>query len=377
MRTTIVGVAAVVMTVTGVPWLSGQPSPTVAEYLAKNGRPSVEYVMSKASTHRVTILGEAHWIKQDADLVAALVPGLRTAGIDLAAEVFPESEQARIDALVGAAAWDETSANTVMRAANWPYIEYRDILHAAWAANQAGEPRIRILALGPSSNWRDVLGPKGLTYDSFMAGRVSAHLTPTRRLVVYAGLHHAFTRYYQAELSVTGKARGYMDRMGNILSRRYGEDVFLIALHKPLWCGDPEKPSYCLPFSGRIDCAAAASNRPVGFDVVGSPLADLAFEAGDYYLRGHPGLRFGDYTDGYVWSASLEAIRLVSVIPLEAYAPDAASRARVAHENPFTNDADVSEPRLREIWAAETAKRGNVLASRGWAHLEGWKAACR
>ncbi len=54
-----------------------------------------------------------------------------------------------------------------------------------------------------------------------------------------------------------------------------------------------------------------------------------------------------------------------------------ASRAQVAHENPFTDDVDVGEARLREIWAAETAKRRNVLAARGWAHLEGWKAACR
>jgi len=111
--------------------------------------------------------------------------------------------------------------------------------------------------------------------------------------------------------------------------------------------------------------------------VLWSPQADLAFEAGDYYQRGHPGLRFGDCTDGYIWSAPLEAIRLVSLISLETYAPDAASRARVAHRNPLTDDVDVSDARLREIWAAEAAKRGNVLASRGWAHLAGWKAACR
>lgn len=356
----------------------GQRASTTTEYLGASGRPPVEYVLARAAAHRITILGEAHWIKQDADLVAALVPGLRTAGIDLAAEIFPEAAQARIDALVGAAPWDEASANAVMREANWPYVEYRNILRAAWAANQAGEPRIRILALGPPSNWRDVLGPRGLTYDSFMADRVVAHITQTRRrVVVYCGLHHAFTRYYQAELSTSGKALGYMDRTGNILSRRYGEDVFLVALHKPLWCGDPDKPTYCLPFGGRIDCAAAATNRPVGFDVTGSPLASLEFEAGDYYLRGHPGLRFGDYTDGYVWSAPLDAIRLVSVIPLGEYAPDAASRAQVAHQNPFTDDADVSQARLGEIWAAESARRGNVLAARGWAHLANWKAACR
>jgi hypothetical protein len=378
MKRTRISVTAVLAAAVSAAPSFGQGAAPLAEHLRMHGRPPVDYVLATAKAHRVTILGEAHWIKQDTDLVAAIVPGLKAAGIDLAAETFPESEQPRIDALVTAQAWDETSANVVMRAGEWPYVEYRNILRAAWEANRAGDSPIRILALGPPSNWREALGPRGTTYDSFMADRVAAHITNTRRpVVVYAGVHHAFTRYYQAELSLAGKATGFMDRMGNILSRRFGEEVFLIALHKPIWCGDPEKPRYCLPFAGRVDCAAAVSGKPVGFDIVGTPFDALPFEPGDYYRRGHPGLRFGDYADGYIWTAPLEAIRLVGVIPLDEYAPDAAARAQVAHANPFTDDKDVSEARLREVWAAESAKRADVLAARGWSHLAGWTAGCR
>ena len=77
------------------------------------------------------------------------------------------------------------------------------------------------LALSPPLDWRKVLLPRGQTYESFMADLVSKHLKEARRnLLVYCGMHHAFTRYYQAELDKDAKARAYMDRMGNILSRR-------------------------------------------------------------------------------------------------------------------------------------------------------------
>jgi hypothetical protein len=356
----------------------GQTDAAIAAYLAERGQAPIEYALARAAAHRVTIIGEAHWLRQDAELVAGLVPRLRGAAIDLAAEIFPASEQARIDRLIAAPEWDEREATAVLRAADWPYREYRDILRAAWSANQKAERPIAILALGPPRNWREALLPRGLTYDSFMADLVAKHIEASRRpIVVYCGLHHAFTRYYQAELDLKGRAMAFMDRMGNILSRRYGEKTFLIALHKPIWCGDPEKPTYCLPFGGRLDCAADKAGRPVGFDVVGSPLADLGFERGDYYGHGHPGLRFVDFTDGYIWTGPLGSFRPATIIPLAEYAPDAEALAQVARANPFTDEADVTPAKLAEIWAREIEANRDILGKRGWTHLEGWKSRCK
>ena len=363
---------------TAVATLRAQAGPDIAAYLDRYGQAPVDYVLSRAASHRVTILGEAHWLKQDADLVAALVPRLQGASIDLALETLPAAEQTRIDTIIAAPEWNEREANAVLRAADWPYREYRDILRAAWSANRTAERRIGIVALGPPRNWREALLPKGLTYDSFMAGLVAKHIEASRRpIVVYCGMHHAFTRYYQAELSNAGLATAYMDRMGNILSRLFGEKVFLIALHKPMWRGNPEKPTYGLPFGGRLDCAAAKAGRPVGFDVVGSPLAGLEFDAEDYYGFGHPGLRFVDYTDGYVWPGPLESFRPATIIPLAEFAPDAAAMAQVAKSNPFTDDTDVSPEKLAEIWSRQAEENKDLLGKRGWKHLAAWRTLCR
>ncbi len=354
-----------------------QSDSAIGGYLREHAETPVNYVMSKATSHRVTILGESHWLKQDVTLVSALIPLLQKADLDLAAEFFPASEQARIDELITAAKWNEQSANAIMRAAAWPYQEYRDLLRAAWSANQGAQRPIKILALSPPTDWRKVLLPRGETYESFMADLVTKHLKETRRrLVVYCGMHHAFTRYYQAELDKDARASAYMDRMGNILSRRLGEQVFLITLHKPNWCGKPEQRSYCLPFGGRIDCQAAKVGRPLGFDVVGSPLAELRFDPGDYYAYGHVALRFVDYTDGYIWSGPLESFRPVSIIPLSEYAPNGTTIEQLTRDNPFNNEVNVTVKRLEEIWAQQTAANQDFLTRRNWKNLVDWKSRC-
>jgi hypothetical protein len=358
-------------------WVRGETDATLTAYLAEHSSAPADYVLAKATSHRITLLGEGHWLAHDVDLVAAAIPRLARAGVDLAVETLRASDQDRIERLIGAPSWDEQAANALMRSASWPYREYRELLRAAWSANRNAEHRIDILALGPPSDWRSTLLPRGITYDAFMAGLVSDHVAATgRRVLVYCGIHHAYTRYHQAELDDDGRASSFMDRMGNLLYRRFGERVFLIALHKPIWCGDPSRPSYCLPLGGRIDCAAAKLGRPIGFDVVGSPLAGLRFPAGDYYARGHPDLRLVDYTDGYVWAGPIESYRSASIIPLTDYAPDAAALAEVREQNPFTDEVAASDARLQEIWAEQKAASENALAARGWSHLAGWQSHC-
>ena len=108
------------------------------EYLRTRATPPAEYVLAKLAQHRVVIVGEAHWIRHDAQFIAGLVPALQAQGADLAMEILPASGQGAIDALLSAETWNVQGANTVMRAAAWPYREYRDILEAAWSANRKG-----------------------------------------------------------------------------------------------------------------------------------------------------------------------------------------------------------------------------------------------
>ena len=362
------------------PGRSTEPPVSVLEaHLRSAGRPPLEYLLARLDTHRVVIVGEGHWLAQDVGLIAAVIPHLAGRGGVLAVEMFPAAQQENIDRLLVAPQWEPARANAILRAAAWPYREYRDLLQTAWEANRHADPggTVRIIGLGPPEDWRQSLLPKGVTYESFMAERVLEQLQDGKgRVLVYCGMHHAFTRYHQAELDLGGRATAYMDRMGNILWRRLGERVFLMALHKPIWCGSPEKPTYCLPFGGRVDCAAARGGAPVGFDVVESPFADLVFSEDDYYARGHHRLRFADYTDGTIWTTPVEATRLVALIPLAEFAPDAESLAEVARHNPFSDEPHLPREKIEELWRLEEEASARPLAKRGWAHLADWRQNC-
>lgn len=115
-----------------------QSDSAITTYLRKQSQPPVDYVLSKASSHRITIIGEGHWLQQDVNLVTALIPLLNKADIDLATELLPAAEQARIDELITAAKWNPQAANAVMRTASWPYQEYRDLLSGPGHSNRSG-----------------------------------------------------------------------------------------------------------------------------------------------------------------------------------------------------------------------------------------------
>lgn len=289
-------------------------------FLAAEGKAPAEYIASKTAEHRVVIAGENHWQRADAELIAALVPALRQHGVALAMEFFHAPQQNDLDALLSANEWNEPLANSIMRGADWPYVQYRDILRAAWSANRTPSDAapMRVIAIGPPDDWRK----QGLDYDAFMAGRVFDYTKDEQhRLLIYCGMHHAFTRYVQVDRRRNGRAIEFMDRLGNILWRRLGEEVFVVALHKPDPCGGTgDKPSteFCAPFDGLLDCAATrAGGRPVAFDILGSPVAEAKFPAASYYAWRHPLLRLIDYADGYVWQGPVDSAPMVDFIPPE------------------------------------------------------------
>lgn len=346
-------------------------SATPAEDLLPATRlPPVEYVLRKLERHRIVLLGEGHWIRHDVELVGALVPRLAEARVVLAMETLEAPDQDALDRLLAASEWDDAASMHPLRTASWPYREYQEILRAAWAANRQAAGSMRVLAIGPPSDWRQ----KSIDYEQFMADRVAASVKAGSRVLVYCGLHHAFTRYHQPELDLAGHAKAFVDRTGNILRRRFGEQVFLVTLHKPVWCGK-EPWDYCLPLDGAIDCAAV-SLGPVGFDVAGQPVGDRVVDPAVYYAHGYPSLRLGEMTDGYVWSRPIERYEDVRLIPLDEFAPDEAALREVGANNPFTDEKEMTRGQIAELWKAEEAKREDPLTSRRWKHLVGWRSRC-
>jgi hypothetical protein len=316
--------------------------------------------------HRIVLLGEAHWIQHDPRLVAELVPRLPSAGgTALGIEMLRSKDQTLLDRLVSAAEWDPKAAMAVLRAAEWPYREYLDIVRAVWKVNQGGG-KLRLLGLGAGSDWREELLPKGQTYETFMADIVSRYLAgPDRRIVVYGGLNHAFTRFHQPEMPRLTRVEAFFDRAGNLLWRRFGEDAFMIVLHHPWRCNEAGRPSRCLPARGAIDCAAERPVRAVGFDLRGSPFAQARMEGFEYAL-GYPDLRLLDMADGYIWQGPVEANRGVTLIPLAEFAPDAAALAEVSEHSPFADKKGSTQEQLEKQWRDQEDWLRDPMKTRGW-----------
>jgi hypothetical protein len=326
------------------------------DYLKAHGLAPATYVLSKVDEYPIVILGENHWQRRDEELIASLLPELQRRKVAYASELFDGESQANIDALLSGAEWNQQLANSIMRASSWPYVQYRDILRAAWNANRnrlRDSAPLVVIALGPPQDFRE----KNIDPDRYMAERVMKYApSPDHRIVVHCGMHHAFTRYQQIELGRmrNGRATELMDRMGNILWRRYAQGIFLVALHKADGCGGTVEPfsKLCAPVGGAIDCAAERNGaRAVGFDILGSPLAEAKFPADSVYSIAHPLLRVVDYADGYVWQEPVDRITLVDLIPLDEYAPDGArDKERLAKW--AQRAEDLKNPGKRASWAA-------------------------
>ena len=322
------------------------------DYLRQKGQPPSGYLLAKLTDHRIVIVGENHWQLSDVTLIGGVVPELRRRNVALAMEFFLASSQVDIDALISATDWNSALANKIMRDADWPYVQYRDILHQAWESNRtAGATRLRIIALAPPENWRKL----GIHYDAFMADLVRNFATDDQhRVLVYCGMHHAFTRYLQPERIQKGRATEFMDRMGNILWRQFGQNVFFVGLHKPEGCGEGDDAfaKLCAPLGGAIDCAAVRNGgAPLGFDILGSPIAETKLDIKSFYAAAHPLLRMVDFVDGYIWQVPVDAMRMVDLIPLEEYSPADAGQAESRAEWQKRGD-DLANPKKRASWAS-------------------------
>lgn len=359
--------------------LAGSPAtaPEFVDFIESAGTPA-DYVLSKLDSHRVVLFGESHWVANEVELVAEVVPRLFEVGArTLAVEVFPATMQERLDAVVNGRGWDETGAVAVLRAAEMPHGEYLEIIRAVWLVNrEKGPGTLALVAMGPSSDWRDSL-PAGETYETFMAGHIRQAIRERGgSLLAYMGLHHAFSRFVQPESTEDGRAWRFMVRTGNILWWEIGERLFVIATHRPFQCRIDDAWEFCLPFNGVIDCASAQVGRGAfAFDVAGSPFAELRFDPRVIYAGGYPDLRLVDFVDGWVWFGPIDELRQTRVIPLEIYAPDEDSLAAVRRANPF-DGKKLAQHDLEQLWLEQTGARARPILENRWKSVPNWREAC-
>jgi len=283
-----------------------------ADYLKKNGRPPIDYVVEKFKDHNLVILGEVHEIKEYCAFVSGLVePLYHKAGVRVVAmETLNSKNNDALNRLVSAKEYDQDLVVSLFRDLGdgvWGFKEYTDIPKAVWQLNASLPPNAEKMRLiGLSIEWAatsitDIA--KAAEADIHMADQAAAEiLEKGKKGLVQIGYAHSFVKY-RALMTGKGGKKEFFARFGYLLYQRYGDRVFQVSLHAPhiragAEAAKQQKPRQ--PLGGLIEKAyVLGGGKPVGFDVDGSPFAGLR-DREDYYFDGQDNVVFSDLAEGYI-----------------------------------------------------------------------------
>ena len=119
-------------------------------------------------------------------------------------------------------------------------------------------------------------------------------LSKNRKALVYMGEYHTTAKFKRYELDDNNQPT-IIARMGNLIYKEpYKGRMFFVRLHAPFEDGN----SYIFPFNGRLDRLMKRFKRDIGFDVVGTPFADLADDTP--LLQTIRSYKLGELYDGYI-----------------------------------------------------------------------------
>jgi hypothetical protein len=140
--------------------------------------------------------------------------------------------------------------------------------------------------------------------DWLMENLEASILRPGAKGIVLVGFNHSFTHYAQPRLDKDMKLEREWPRMANLLYQKYRERIFQIGLHGPQMLPSVIDKTYKggePVLSGLIEkIMAAAGGRALGFDVVGSPFANIR-DSLSYYYHWQPKVAFADINRGYIF----------------------------------------------------------------------------
>jgi hypothetical protein len=336
---------------------SSEQEQRLVAYLKSHRKSPEDYVISKFSNHDIVFIGEYHRIKHDLELIHKLIPRLYKAHVyNLGIEFGSYEHQDKVDRLITAKTYDENLARWLIfeQDVAWGYKEYEDIYREAWKLNRSlpkRARRFRVVNLGYRANWtarKEEMAPADWEKvwwqgdpDVHMANVVIKEFVDKgQKALIYSGNHHAFTRYHQPIYDFENKKflRFNTTRMGNVVYDKIGDRAFNIYLHAP-WGSNSNLDVDTRPMHGVIDAVMQKlNNKPVGFDVRGTPFAAIA-DNQSYYSLGYANFTLYTYCDGYIFQGRLEDSEGVTVDPLSiteanlqeaiAYLPNPAFRKRI------------------------------------------------
>ncbi len=309
---------------------------SLSKYLENHHKKPVDYITDKFKDHDLVIIGEYHHIKQNLSLLHQLIPRLyNEAGVRfLGYEFFASSCQKDIDRLVNGKEYNPALAKQIITQSAirsgllWPYQEYVDTFKIVWQLNKniaEKADRFRIVFMHFDNNWHDLHygneGQKKASMLNFMEGDklyaepiINEYEKTQHKGLIWCGTTHAVTR-------LRGNGRNRPEtRAGGYLYQRYGDKVFQIMLHAP-WYYKGRDFDYAL--NGSLDESLNKFNRPIGFDIAGSPLSDIKLPRGFMWADDNPGAVFKDYCDGYIWLVPLgkfegnQVMNIAEIVPNE------------------------------------------------------------
>jgi hypothetical protein len=311
----------------------------LAKWLDEKAMSPVAYCIAKCNEHQVVIIGEPHNKKEYLELFKKLViEAYRQAGVRvIGLECCNAEDNGKITRLEDGERYDTSLAYEIARSENWAlwgYKEYWDVLKAVWELNKSlplGSEHMRVVGLDKTMDYqlftlwqagqlkdpalieKAKSQPNVLDRDNWLAGNVEKEiLDKGQKGLILIGFNHSFTHYGQPRFDKTRKEMiGRWSRMGVLLYQKYGEKVFQIGLHleyEPSMImreGDKGGDPVFTSFLERI--MAVHGNKPVGFDVPGSPFADLR-DARSYYFYWQPKVTFADLCQGYIFLKPFKAL---------------------------------------------------------------------
>lgn len=350
-----------------LPKLDAALQQKLVSYLEAHAQSPEEYVVAKFRDHDVVFLGEQHRVRHDPELIRNVIPLVYRAGVTtLGIEFARREDQPLVDRLVRGRRWNETLAREILFRSFpvWGYQEYVDIYRAAWRLNRSLPRRaakFRIIALGDSPDWSLIKTPEDQENpalrkavwrgggEHLWAKAILDEVARGRKVLVYSGIHHAFTAYEQPIVSDGRFVRLTDERMGNHVYRAIGRRAFTIYLHAP-WNGSRgyESPmTYAA--DGIIDAVIhdlPPNLRRAGFDLQGTPFGELP-GATSVYHHGYENFRLADFCDGYIIQGPLSEYRGVTTIPGFINAKNL-RRAQLGVPNPHVR-SDSAEQFMRYV----------------------------
>jgi len=291
------------------------------EYMQNNHVLPENYVIDKFADHDVVILGESHRIKHDAEFVQNLIPLLYDNGIYyLGSEFARRADQPLIDSLLEGDVYDEHLARYIsfLSFVHWGYQEYVDIFKAAWQLNHRLDDqsrRFRILGIADSPDWSHLESNADRNNAEVMqkvrhgegehlwAGHIlDSVVSKNEKILVYCGMHHAFSKYKQP-IVIDGELIRYdSTRMGNHIYREIGDRVFSICMHFA-WPGN-RGYNDDMVFAGdnvidRLIAQLDPKYHRAGFDTRGTPFENVTGET-SVYRHGYDNFTLATFCDGYI-----------------------------------------------------------------------------